>query len=216
MTSSKDYILKAWPPNDTIANTKKYRIVKKSPIPVSVKILTVSVLVFAALYIVVVRCYLVQVPFLSYAQSHFASPKSAGLTILVTVAINHLLCYVFQSDFEESIMVIKSMGIEISTTIPNSTFFGRAKIVDRFIPIGDIIDIMIHEAFKGFEVIFYMVILRQNQKKLTIVFEKLLPRRDQLEVVLRGCRKVLYHQRRDNKLEIPGWTKLSEPNNKTI
>jgi len=53
-------------------------------------------------------------------------------------------------------------------------------------------DIFIHEAFKGFEVRFYLAIVVKDEKEVVVVFPTLLPRRAILEEVWRGGRACLY------------------------
>lgn len=80
----------------------------------------------------------------------------------------------------------------------------------RFIPTTQIQDIVIHEAFRGFEVRFYLAILVEGESEVVVVFpvrssfhfdyvsangkcnQNLLPRRAILENVWKGARKCLY------------------------
>jgi phosphatidylinositol glycan class H protein len=62
----------------------------------------------------------------------------------------------------------------------------------RFIPTTSIQDIFIHEAFKGYEVRFYLAIVVKGEEDVVVVFPSLLPRREILEVVWRGARNCLY------------------------
>jgi phosphatidylinositol N-acetylglucosaminyltransferase subunit H len=62
----------------------------------------------------------------------------------------------------------------------------------RFIPTTSIQDILIHEAFRGFEVRFYLFIVVKGEEDVVVVFPKLLPRREVLETVWRGARACLY------------------------
>ncbi|KAI9752280.1 MAG: hypothetical protein M1815_000615 [Lichina confinis] len=62
----------------------------------------------------------------------------------------------------------------------------------RFIPTAQVQDIFIHEAFKGFEVRFYVVVVVEGEDEVVVVFPKLLPRLHILEQVWRGARACLY------------------------
>lgn len=64
----------------------------------------------------------------------------------------------------------------------------------RFIPTTSIQDIIIHEAFKGFEVRFYLAIVVEGEQDVVVVFPTLLPRRAILEEVWRGARKCLWER----------------------
>jgi len=55
-------------------------------------------------------------------------------------------------------------------------------------------DIFIHEAFKGFEVKFYLAIVVKGEEDVVVVFPVLLPRRAILEEVWRGARNCLWER----------------------
>ncbi|KAL4794656.1 GPI-GlcNAc transferase complex, PIG-H component-domain-containing protein [Aspergillus venezuelensis] len=89
---------------------------------------------------------------------------------------------------KESLLVIRGLGIQTSTSSP--TYLSTA--ATRFIPTTEIQDIVIHEAFKGFEVRFYLAVVVVGEPEVVVVFPKLLPNRAKLEEVWRGSRHCLY------------------------
>ncbi|BDD60055.1 hypothetical protein MPDQ_005370 [Monascus purpureus] len=89
---------------------------------------------------------------------------------------------------EESLLVIRGLGIQTSSS--SATYLSTA--TTRFIPTTQIQDIVIHEAFKGFEVRFYLAVIVEGEPTVVVVFPKLLPRRKILEDVWRGSRHCLY------------------------
>ncbi|KAL1954275.1 hypothetical protein VTO42DRAFT_1461 [Malbranchea cinnamomea] len=89
---------------------------------------------------------------------------------------------------EESLLVLRGLGVQTSTS--SSTYFAPA--TTRFIPTTQIQDIVIHEAFRGFEVRFYLAIIVEGESEVVVVFPNLLPRRPILEEVWKGSRKCLY------------------------
>ncbi|KAK2805233.1 hypothetical protein FQN50_006258 [Emmonsiellopsis sp. PD_5] len=89
---------------------------------------------------------------------------------------------------EESLLVIRGLGIQTSTS--SATYFSAAST--RFIPTTQIQDIVIHEAFKNFEVRFYLAVIVEGESDVVVVFPNLLPRRLILEEVWKGSRKCLY------------------------
>lgn len=91
---------------------------------------------------------------------------------------------------EESLLVIRGLGIQISSSAPNYL----STTSTRFIPTSQIQDIFIHEAFKGFGVKFYLAVIVEGEKEVVVVFPKLMPRREILEQVWRGSKEVLYQQ----------------------
>lgn len=67
---------------------------------------------------------------------------------------------------EESLLVIRGLGIQTSTSSPSYLSTSRT----RFIPTSHIQDIFIHEAFKGFEVKFYLSIVVEGEEDVVVVF----------------------------------------------
>ncbi|EED19476.1 phosphatidylinositol N-acetylglucosaminyltransferase, putative [Talaromyces stipitatus ATCC 10500] len=92
---------------------------------------------------------------------------------------------------EESLLVIRGLGVQTSTS--SSMYWSSA--ATRFIPTTQIQDIVIHEAFKGFEVRFYLAIIVEGEGGVVVVFPNLLPKRMLLEEVWRGARQCLYESK---------------------
>lgn len=67
---------------------------------------------------------------------------------------------------EESLLVIRGLGVQTSTS--SSMYWSSA--ATRFIPTTQIQDIVIHEAFKGFEVRFYLAIIVEGESGVVVVF----------------------------------------------
>ncbi|KAJ5155019.1 uncharacterized protein N7500_010458 [Penicillium coprophilum] len=109
------------------------------------------------------------------------------LTIAVVCAF--VIYGVFRRGYvEESLLVIRGFGIQTSTS--SSTYLSTAST--RFIPTTQIQDIVIHEAFKGFEVRFYLAVIVEGEPNVLVVFPHMLPKREILEQVWRGSRRCLY------------------------
>ncbi|KAK0658187.1 Phosphatidylinositol N-acetylglucosaminyltransferase subunit gpi15 [Lasiodiplodia hormozganensis] len=89
---------------------------------------------------------------------------------------------------EESLLVLRGLGVQTSSSSP--TYLSTA--TTRFIPTVSIQDIFIHEAFKGFEVRFYLCIVVEGEEDTVVVFPNLLPKRQILEEVWRGTKACLY------------------------
>ena len=104
--------------------------------------------------------------------------------------------------------MLRSLGVQTSTSA--ATYLGTA--TTRFIPTPRIRDILIHEAFRGFEVRHYLAVVVEGEGELVVVFpvrmralgagllpryltallQKLLPRLAILEEVWRGARACLF------------------------
>lgn len=95
---------------------------------------------------------------------------------------------------QDSMMIIKDMGIQLSSR----DRWGFTE--QEFIPLSDTIDIVIHEGFYGFgQVIFYMCVLTLPKHKsgaeengIKVVFPNFLPRKSILVDVCRQSREMLY------------------------
>ncbi|KAI2894929.1 hypothetical protein CBS76997_358 [Aspergillus niger] len=110
-------------------------------------------------------------------------------SVVVVLASAVVFYGVFRKGYtEESLLVIRGLGIQTSTS--SQTYLSKAST--RFIPTTQIQDIVIHEAFKGFEVRFYLAVIVEGESEVVVVFPKLLPNRQILEEVWRGSRSCLY------------------------
>jgi phosphatidylinositol glycan class H protein len=97
---------------------------------------------------------------------------------------------------EESLLVLRTLGIQTSTT--SSTYLSTA--TTRFIPTSAVQDTFIHEAFKGFEVRYYLGVAVKGEGEITVVFPTLLPGRAIVEQVWRGARGCLWQgERKEGK-----------------
>lgn len=64
----------------------------------------------------------------------------------------------------------------------------------RFIPTENIQDILVNEAFRGFEVGYYLVVVVEGEESVVVVFPQLLPKRKVVEEVWRGSGGVLFER----------------------
>lgn len=74
---------------------------------------------------------------------------------------------------EESLLTLRSLGIQTSTLSPSYLVPSNT----RFIPTSQIRDIFIHEAFKGFEVRYYLAIVVEGEGEAVVVFPVSIPGR---------------------------------------
>jgi phosphatidylinositol glycan class H protein len=134
--------------------------------------------------------------FAEACQWRFLAPSAVALLFLVFrrnytglfQSANPYQPYLAYTYTEESLTVLRGLGIQTSTT--SSTYLQTP--TTRFIPTTSIQDIFIYEAFKGFEVRFYLVIVVEGEEKVVVVFPRMLPKRAILEEVWRGSRKCLW------------------------
>lgn len=112
-------------------------------------------------------------------------PAVAGLLYVLSLRVHAT----------ESLLVLRGLGVQTSER-PASYL---AATNTRFIPTEKIQDILINEAFRGFEVRFYLVVIVEGEEDVVVVFPGLLPRRDIVEEVWRGVRQCLYENEREDK-----------------
>lgn len=85
-----------------------------------------------------------------------------------TSQITHTLTFTYDSPklLEESLLIICSLGIQTQTLSPSYLLPAST----RFIPTAQIRDIFIHEAFRGFEVRYYLAIVVAGEWDVVVVF----------------------------------------------
>ncbi|KAJ3156793.1 hypothetical protein HDU86_003559 [Geranomyces michiganensis] len=87
----------------------------------------------------------------------------------------------------ESITFMESFGISLE----QATVLGKKQI---FIPLTDVIDVVINEAIKRFTVKYYLVIIVRSKPELVVVFEHFRPKLAMLMPVRKAGQQVLWPQ----------------------
>lgn len=123
---------------------------------------------------------------LGLAFTHLASLTPLPVLLPLAAAIAYLC--IRRIHTEESLLVLRGLGIQTSTS--SSTYLTSAST--RFIPTEKIQDLLINEAFRGFEVRYYLVVVVDGEREVVVVFPKTLPGRRVVEEVWRGGRECLY------------------------
>lgn len=72
----------------------------------------------------------------------------------------------FDCKAEESLLVLQGLGLQTSTTSP----YYFLSSTTTFIPTTKVQDIVIHEAFKGLEVRFYLAVIVEGATEVVVVF----------------------------------------------
>ena len=120
--------------------------------------------------------------------------------VLALSAITAYIALFARIHTTESLLVLRGLGIQMSSSVGGGNFFrlggGTYMKRTRFIPTEKIQDILINEAFKGFEVRYYLVIVVEGEEDVVVCFPRLLPRRKIVEKVWRGARGCLYEKDR--------------------
>lgn len=112
----------------------------------------------------------------------------------------------------DSIVIMENIGVQLISTSRWRLSNGLRN--SEFIPLSDIIDIVIHEGFHGYgQVIFYMCVLTRARSSnsgsgtgnsVKVIFPNFLPRMDILLQVWKQSRSMLYGQSRKHFRRVPG------------
>jgi len=127
------------------------------------------------------------------------SSLAAKIPTLLLLPIAGLMAYstIRRIHTFESLLVLRGLGIQTSTS--STTYLGTAST--RFIPTEKIQDILVNEAFRGFEVRYYLVVVVEGEDEVVVVFPRLLPARAIVERVWRGARGCLYEPKKKEGLD---------------
>ncbi|RFU71808.1 gpi- c transferase complex, partial [Trichoderma arundinaceum] len=107
---------------------------------------------------------------------------SVSLPVLLPVAAAVFYALSLRVHKEESLLVLRGLGVQTSES--PATYLASA--ATRFIPTEKIQDILVNEAFRGFEVRYYLVVVVEGEEDVVVVFPSLLPKRKIVETVWRG------------------------------
>jgi phosphatidylinositol N-acetylglucosaminyltransferase subunit H len=118
--------------------------------------------------------------------THLASQTPVAILVPVSLLIFYVI--ILRIHTTESLLVLRGLGIQTSTSA--MTYLGSAST--RFIPTEKIQDVFVNEAFRGFEVRYYLVVVVEGEEEVVVVFPRLLPQRAIVENVWRGARECLY------------------------
>ncbi|KAI1656607.1 GPI-GlcNAc transferase complex, PIG-H component-domain-containing protein [Daldinia decipiens] len=108
--------------------------------------------------------------------------------ILIPCCVGTLYLLSLRIGAEERLLVLRGLGVQTSSS--GATVFSALRT--RFIPTDKIQDILINEAFRGFEVRHYLIVIVEGEEHIVVVFPQLLPRPRILEKVWKGARECLY------------------------
>ncbi|WYZ36550.1 hypothetical protein EsH8_II_000056 [Colletotrichum jinshuiense] len=121
------------------------------------------------------------------AQRIAASP-AIPLPVLISGCLLAAYATLLRTQTTESLLVLRGLGIQTSST--SGSYLSAA--ATRFIPTEKIQDVLVNEAFKGFEVRYYLIVVVEGEEDLVVVFPRLLPRKKIVETVWRGVRGCLW------------------------
>jgi hypothetical protein len=91
---------------------------------------------------------------------------SIPLSIFLPLLAVTTLAVIKRFHTSESLLVIRGLGIQTSTS--GSTYLNTA--TTRFIPTEKVRDLWVNEAFRGFEVRYYLGVVVEGEDELVVVF----------------------------------------------
>ncbi|KAJ0311676.1 hypothetical protein Brms1b_008122 [Colletotrichum noveboracense] len=116
------------------------------------------------------------------------SANTVPLPVLVAGCVVAAYATLLRTHKTESLLVLRGLGIQTSSS-SGSYLYAAAT---RFIPTEKIQDVLVNEAFKGFEVRYYLIVIVEGEEDLVVVFPQILPRKKIVERVWRGVRGCLW------------------------
>lgn len=119
---------------------------------------------------------------------HLAATIPAYLLLPLCAAL--LYAATLRVHTTESLLVLRGLGVQTSST--GGSWLAGWRAGTRFIPTEKIRDVLINEAFRGFAVRYYLVVVVDGEGEVVVVFPRLLPRRRVVEAVWRGVRGCLW------------------------
>ncbi|EPE35844.1 GPI-GlcNAc transferase complex [Glarea lozoyensis ATCC 20868] len=121
-------------------------------------------------------------------------------TLLIPLSLVLLHILLQRPHTTETLLVLRGLGIQTSSS--SASYLSSA--TTRFIPTEKVQDILVNEAFRGFEVRYYLVVVVEGEDDVVVVFPRLLPRRKVVESVWRGVRGCLWEEGRVGGLSAKG------------
>lgn len=108
--------------------------------------------------------------------------------VAASVALLLIWAALLRVHVTESLLVLRGLGVQTSSS--SGTYLFRK--ATRFIPTEKIRDVLVNEAFRGFEVRYYLIVIVEGEEDVVVVFPRLLPRKKMVETVWRGVRGCLW------------------------
>lgn len=157
--------------------------------------------------------------FQDYIDSNDTKTNSFLLNgFIITIIVILMVIVYSKQEKEDSILIMNDVGIQLNSH--SGWKFSLNGNKTHFIPISNIIDLVIHEGFHGYgQVVFYLCVLTKtkstnsdnisglalnNDKMIKIVFPQFLPRKDILMKVWKDSRRVLFGESKRYWRRVPG------------
>jgi phosphatidylinositol glycan class H protein len=117
------------------------------------------------------------------------------LVVLLPTTGTLLYILTLRPHTNESLLILRGLGIQTSSS--SASYLSSS--TTRFIPTEKIQDILVNEAFRGWEVRYYLVVVVEGEESVVVVFPRLLPRRRVVEEVWRGARACLFDREKADR-----------------
>lgn len=123
-----------------------------------------------------------------HSLAHLAAALPPSMVFPLCLALLYLTTLRIHTT--ESLLVLRGLGIQTSSN--GGSYLRSWRAGTRFIPTEKIRDVLINEAFRGFAVRYYLVVVVDGEDDVVVVFPRLLPGRAIVERVWRGVRGCLW------------------------
>lgn len=123
-----------------------------------------------------------------HSLAHLAAALPPSMVFPLCLALLYLTTLRIHTT--ESLLVLRGLGIQTSSN--GGSYLASWRAGTRFIPTEKIRDVLINEAFRGFAVRYYLVVVVDGEDDVVVVFPRLLPGRAIVERVWRGVRGCLW------------------------
>lgn len=206
MSSPKDYVLDITPKLDNTnlesVNLIKFTVRNKKEDP----LVTFRVPIVVTISSILIG-YLFSILGSEFTHFEFASLKIHQIA-LATVLLLLILVLLLKQSPEDSFIIMKDIGLQSVS----KKAWRFQNDVEAFIPLSNIIDLVLHEGFHGYgQVIFYLCILtksdsvnKKNENVIKVVFPEFLPRKEILLQVWKSSRELLFGKTRRYWRRVPG------------
>ncbi|RLV91616.1 hypothetical protein JA1_003751 [Spathaspora sp. JA1] len=204
MSSPKDFSLEVTPPLNDVnvesLNLIKFTV-KNKKVDLILKNKSVILLILSGILIAYITNIIISD---NFEVSHISKVQYGLVLPLIATIILVLL----RQQPEDTMIVMKGIGVQLVTKkkwrFQNSS--------QSFIPIKDMIDLVIHEGFHKYgQVIFYLCILTRSSEQsnveeniIKIIFPEFLPRKDILLKVWKSSRQLLFGSPNRYWRRVPG------------
>jgi len=149
------------------STTTEFTVTTRPPPSLRRTVTTVLTNLLRVLALIAIATLLLSQHSLLPAQVQFLQRPPVDPRFLYPISIATLWLISLRGYTEENLLVIRSLGLQTSTTAGTCWGMGRRT---RFIPTEKVRDVIVNEGFVGMEVRFYVAAIVEGDGRLVVVF----------------------------------------------